>query len=51
MEQKQQWEDRQKNDANPKSQSTEMNDQQQKQPWKKSNRTAATGKDGVSVML
>ena len=27
-----------------------MNDQQQKQPWKKPNRTAATGKDGVSVM-
>ena len=51
MEQKQQWEDRQKNDANQKSQPTEMNDQQQKQPWKKSNRTTATGKDGVSVML
>ena len=37
-------------DTNQKSQPTEMNDQQQKQPWKKSNRTAATGKDGVSVM-
>ena len=37
-------------DANQKVQATDMNDQQDKQPWRKSNWLTLKGKDGVSVM-
>ena len=43
----QQWEDRQKDQ---KDQPTEMNDQQHKQPWRKSNQLTVKGKDGMSAM-
>ena len=37
-------------DDNQKVQPTDLNDQQHKQPWRKSNRLKAESKDGVSVM-